>query len=129
MNRRLVIASGIVLFGFFILVTSQAQEQSAEELQRIREQRLLEWHAHQQARQNFEQNTSIDQPYQQQSNAREVAPEAEDLFSAAINGNVAQIDRSLSMGLDVNVSNSERETALHMAGGSQGAIFSGDLSG
>jgi ankyrin repeat protein len=42
-------------------------------------------------------------------------PEADDLFAAAINGNTTKIGVLLSDGLDVNTSNGERETALHMA--------------
>ena len=45
----------------------------------------------------------------------QAAPEADDLFIAAVNGNNAQIGKLLAQGLDINVSNSERETALHMA--------------
>jgi len=49
------------------------------------------------------------QPYTQ------AVPEAEDLFLAAVNGNNNQISKLISQGLDINVSNAERETALHMA--------------
>lgn len=42
-------------------------------------------------------------------------PESDDLFLAATNGNNGQIGDLLSQGLDINVSNVERETALHMA--------------
>ena len=80
-----------------------------QELQSIREQRLLEWHAKQQTM----QNTSLDQQYY--DSTFQNIPEAEHLFSAANNGNVAQIRQLLAQGLDINVSNNERETALHMA--------------
>jgi ankyrin repeat protein len=45
----------------------------------------------------------------------QTAPESEDLFLAAVNGNNAQIAKLLAQGLDINTSNAERETALHMA--------------
>ncbi len=45
----------------------------------------------------------------------QVAPEADDLFMAAVNGNNAQIGKLLAQGLDINISNAQRETALHMA--------------
>ena len=119
---------GIVVVGLVIQVTCQAQEwngQSVAEQQRIREMRLLEWHAQEQAaqgvqqRQNIDQgqnqlqNASLNQPYQQSPAA--VAPDREDLFNAASAGNIQQISKLLSQGLDINVSNRERETALHMA--------------
>ena len=43
------------------------------------------------------------------------APVADDLFSAALNGNNQAIGQLLSQGLNVNSANNERETALHMA--------------
>ncbi len=51
----------------------------------------------------------------QQGDYVQATPEADDLFMAAVNGNNAQIGKLLAQGLDVNVSNTERETALHMA--------------
>lgn len=88
---------------------TQYYQQSPEELRRIREQRLLEWYAQQQ------QNTSLNQAPRQQEQYVRTVPEAEHLFSAARNGNIDQIRNILSQGLDINVSNRERETALHMA--------------
>lgn len=113
----------IALFG---QVTVQAQDwngdnyQSPDEQQRIREMRLLEWHAQQQQNnvQGDVQNVSMNESYQQEQYQQEsapIAPEREDLFSAASAGNIQQIRKLLSQGLDVNVSNNERETALHMA--------------
>lgn len=119
---------GIVLVGLFAQVTCQAQDwngQSAAEQQRIREMRLLEWYAQEQAAQgvqqqqyieqgqNQSQNVSLNQPYQQAP--AEAAPERQDLFDAANAGNIQQISKLLSQGLDINVSNVQRETALHMA--------------
>ncbi len=52
---------------------------------------------------------------QEQQQYAQAAPEADDLFLAAVNGNNAQVAKLLSQGLDINASNSERETALHMA--------------
>ncbi len=51
----------------------------------------------------------------QQGQHVQATPEADDLFMAAVNGNNAQIGKLLAQGLDINVSNTERETALHMA--------------
>jgi len=115
-----------LLFALFFNASSHAQDsatityQSSEEQQRIREMRLLEWHAQQQGHgqtsqnhnQGNYQNTSLNQPYQP---AAVATPEREDLFDAANAGNIQQISKLLSQGLDINVSNAERETALHMA--------------
>jgi len=90
---------------------SQYYQQSPEELRRIREQRLLEWYAKQQQ----SQNTSLGQAPRQQQQYEPAVPEAEHLFEAASSGNINQIRNILSQGLDINVSNRERETALHMA--------------
>ena len=115
---------GIVLVGLFAQGTCQAENwngQSAEEQRRIREMRLLEWHAQEQAQQNAQiqqnqsqyepQNVSSNQPYDP---APVVSPERQDLFDAANAGNIQQISKLLSQGLDINVSNAQRETALHM---------------
>lgn len=110
---------GLVVVGLFTQSTCLAQ--TPEEQQRIREMRLLEWHAQEQAQQYSQQdnqvqyqaeNVSFNQPYQE---APVAAPDREDLFNAASAGNIQQIRKLLSDGLDVNVSNGERETALHMA--------------
>ena len=112
----------ILIVGLFTQVTCQAQDwngQSVSEQQRIREMRLLEWFAQEQAAQGNQQqqgqsqNVSLNKPYQQEPTA--VAPDREDLFNAASVGNTQQISKLLSQGLDVNISNRERETALHMA--------------
>lgn len=42
-------------------------------------------------------------------------PDAEDLFDAASNGDVGTISRLLQEGININVANGQRETALHMA--------------
>lgn len=109
--------------------------QSTAEQQQIREMRLLEWYAKQQqgqanqqqseqyvnqalrnqgqGNQNNHQNISLNKPYQQASAV--ASPQKEDLFNAANAGNTQQISKLISQGLDVNVANAERETALHMA--------------
>lgn len=46
---------------------------------------------------------------------RVATPNAEDLFAAATNGNVAMIGKLLQQGVNANSANRERETALHMA--------------
>ncbi len=101
-----------------MLFQTTAQAQTPEEQQRIREMRLLEWHAQEQAQFNAAQtqNISLDQPYQPESVPETTAaPNREDLFNAASAGNIQQMSKLLAEGLDVNISNSERETALHMA--------------
>ena len=121
--------AGLLVIGLFTQATSYAQDweaggyQSPEEQQRIREMRLLEWHAQEQSGQYVEeqsqqvqgesQNVSFNQPQRQAP--EQVAPAREDLFNAANSGNVQQISKLLSQGLNVNVTNNERETALHMA--------------
>ena len=98
-----------------------AADQNTFEQQKISEMRLLEWYAQQQqAEQRIPQtaphNVSGNQPYNPLSDPAPVAePEAEDLFAAANAGNVNQLRTLLSQGLDINTSNRERETALHMA--------------
>ena len=52
---------------------------------------------------------------QSQQQYTQATPESDDLFLAAVNGNHNQIAKLLAQGLDINVSNAERETALHMA--------------
>jgi len=104
---------------------SHAQEyvsdQTILEQRRIREMRLLEWYAQQQQAeqripQSAHQNSSTNQPYNPPSTPAQAAtPEAEDLFAAANAGNVNQLRTLLSQGLDINISNRERETSLHMA--------------
>ena len=111
----------MLIVGLNIFSVSQAQDyvgdQTALEQQRIREMRLLEWYAQQEQGQHVApQTVSVDQPYNAPSAPASVAtPEAEDLFAAANAGNVNQLRMLLSQGLDINISNRERETALHMA--------------
>ena len=108
------------------LINAQDKQQQEwqEAQQQLRETRLQEWKeqkeadaaadawraAHPQPQpvmHNVNQNTAYKAPVPE--------PEADDLFAAALNGNVDQIRRLVSQGLDINVSNQERETALHMA--------------
>ena len=110
------------IIGLNAFSVSQAQDYVSDETleqQRIREMRLLEWYAQQQQAeqlipQPFQQNISANKPYNPQS-APAAAPEADDLFAAAKAGNVNQLRILLSQGLDINISNRERETSLHMA--------------
>jgi len=53
--------------------------------------------------------------YQPRANQFQQAPDAEELFDAATSGNVQRIGQLLSQGIDINASNAEGETALHMA--------------
>ncbi len=50
-----------------------------------------------------------------QPQATSEKPEPEALFNAASSGNNSTIARLLSQGININVANNERETALHMA--------------
>ena len=60
-------------------------------------------------------NQSSNQQTYKQGNALLPAPVADDLFAAALNGNNQAVGQLLSQGLNVNSTNNERETALHMA--------------
>ena len=50
-----------------------------------------------------------------QAVARTPIPQADDLFNAASQGNINLIGRLIREGLNINVANRERETALHIA--------------
>ena len=54
-------------------------------------------------------------PPVRKATAKARVPHADELFGAATSGNVNLIARLLQQGVNVNVANSERETALHMA--------------
>ncbi len=47
--------------------------------------------------------------------ARQPVPDVEDLFNAASNGDINTISRLLQEGININASNNQKETALHMA--------------
>ncbi len=121
MCKRLITFITTLFIGLNFFSVSQAQDitsdQTALEQQRIREMRLLEWYAQQQQdEQSIPRNVSVNQPYNAPNSPAPIAtPEAEDLFAAANAGNVNQLRTLLSQGLDINISNRERETALHMA--------------
>jgi hypothetical protein len=90
-----------------------APQQQAPQ-QRTREYYQQRWLA----QQNQAAQPANPQPvsYQQgQQQYAQATPEVDDLFMAAVNGNNAQIGKLVAQGLDINVSNAERETALHMA--------------
>ncbi|MEB8431275.1 ankyrin repeat domain-containing protein [Cocleimonas sp. KMM 6892] len=125
MRKLLLSLITLLIVGLNFVSVSHAQDynngQTSLEQQRIREMRLLEWYAQQQQAeqgvpQSATQNVSGNQPYNAPRAPAPVAtPEADDLFAAANAGNVNQLRTLLSQGLDINVSNRERETALHMA--------------
>ena len=95
-------------------IEQQYQQQQVNPVQPqndIRAIRLREW---QEAQRNQAQPVVQQQPYNEPRNT-DPAPEADDLFTAAMNGNNAQIGKLLARGLDINTANGERETALHMA--------------
>jgi ankyrin repeat protein len=54
-------------------------------------------------------------PAVRQHVAKPRVPHADKLFEAATYGNVNLIGRLLQQGINVNIANNERETALHMA--------------
>lgn len=54
-------------------------------------------------------------PVVRKPTAKAPVPHADELFGAATYGNINLITRLLQQGVNVNVANSERETALHMA--------------
>ncbi len=57
---------------------------------------------------------------------QKIVPQADSLFTAASSGNVGAIARLINQGINVNIANRERETALHMAaakGHYQAAIY------
>lgn len=95
------------------IVNAEHQNEWQREQHRIREYRLQQWNEQQRNLQPTNNNQVISR--QQASVAPQVEPEADELFAAAINGNVNQISSLLSRGLDINISNAERETSLHMA--------------
>jgi len=102
---------------------SQAGWQSEEELQRIREYRLQQWHEQQQ--QQYAQPQAVLHDESQNIPQQQV-PDTGSFLEAAQNGNIAQLRQMLAQGLDINVSNPDRETALHMAaarGHFQAVIF------
>ncbi len=97
-----------------LALDAQQQDQVYQaEQQKIREYRLQQWQKQQQAA--SPQDAPIPVKKTAYIEPQQAEPEADDLFAAALNGNVNQIRRLLAQGLDINVSNPERETALHMA--------------
>jgi hypothetical protein len=94
------------------------QEEKNNQYQEVQQGQAPQQHTREYYQQKWlEQQGQAAQPvaHQQQEQYAQATPEADDLFMAAVNGNNAQIGKLLAQGLDVNVSNSERETALHMA--------------
>ncbi|MEE9310343.1 MAG: ankyrin repeat domain-containing protein [Cocleimonas sp.] len=91
----------------------QEAPQQASPPQHSREYYQKRWLEQQQSRTQA-QPVSYQPQARPEQNAQ-VTPEADDLFLAAVSGNNTQIGQLLSQGLNVNVSNSENETALHMA--------------
>jgi len=87
----------------------ETQPASQQHTRAYYQQKWLEQQGQAQAAQPVVSNMQRQQQYAQ------AAPESDDLFLAAVNGNNAQIDKLLAQGLDINVANRERETALHMA--------------
>ena len=78
----------------------------------IRARRLREWNAAHPQQATQPQNNAYQSPY---NDTPQEAPIADDLFTAATNGDVNQIRQLISRGMNINVSNADGETALHMA--------------
>ena len=118
MHKKLINSAELIMVVLLFQNAGNAQDLSPEQQQRIRETRLLEWYAKEQARLNIQtqtQNTSLDNSYKEEPASAIAVPEANELFAAAISGNNAQLGSLLSQGLNINTSNVEGETALHMA--------------
>lgn len=100
-----------------VLVYEEAQQnpqQYQEVYQQAPQQHTREYYQKKWLEQNQKQEPQVVMAQQHERNTQP-APEADDLFVAAVNGNNGQIGRLLAQGLDVNTANSERETSLHMA--------------
>jgi len=91
------------------------QEPSQEAYQPL--QVTVQAHSREYYQQKWRENQGATQPVMQQpqSQLQRQAPEADDLFMAAVSGNNGQIANLISQGLNINVANAEGETALHMA--------------
>ena len=100
-----------------IYQADQSQQLQNVEQQQAPQQRTREYY--QQKWLEQQRQSQVAQPtmnhMQRQQQYEQAAPESDDLFLAAVNGNNAQIGKLLARGLDVNTANNERETALHMA--------------
>ena len=81
------------------------------------QQATVQGHSPEYYQQKWLESQQAAQPamHQPQSQAQQPAPNANDLFMAAVSGNNGQIANLISQGLNINIANSERETALHMA--------------
>lgn len=104
----------LIFTGLLVQASCSAAEWSGNN-QYQQEQRMLREYAQQQQGWQAPQQNARQQAYRNRAVPAQPVPVAKDLFGAAKSGNVAQLRRLLSQGIDVNVSNRERETALHMA--------------
>lgn len=98
----------------------EQQYQSQEVYQHSQQQAAPQGHSREYYQQKWLESQGVAQPVMQQRQNQQPqktrpAPEADDLFMAAVNGNNSQIGNLVSQGLNINVANAERETALHMA--------------
>ena len=82
----------------------QAEQERAEKAKALQSQRQAQYRAN-------------PKPisYQPTAGQSQEVPEAGALFDAATSGNVQRIGQLLAQGININVANAERETALHMA--------------
>ena len=102
------------------VVIYQDEQQYQEQEVYQQPQQTTQGHNREYYQQKWLESQGVAQPvmHQPQSQPRQQArpaPEADDLFMAAVNGNNGQIGNLVSQGLNINVANTERETALHMA--------------
>lgn len=100
-----------------IYQAEQNQQHQIVEQQQAPQQRTHEYYQQKWLEQQGEMKVAqpVMNDMQGQQQYAQAVPESDDLFLAAVNGNNAQIAKLLGQGLDINVSNAERETALHMA--------------
>jgi len=102
-----------------LVIYQGEQEQAQEVYQQPQQQAAPQGHSREYYQQKWleSQGQATAQPvmHQPQKQPQQPAPEADDLFMAAVNGNNGQIGNLVSQGLNINVANAERETALHMA--------------
>lgn len=99
-------------------VTTYQNELEYQEYEQTQEVYQPQGHSREYYQQKWLESQGMAQPAMQQPQQQhqlQPAPEADDLFMAAVSGNNGQIGRLISQGLNVNVANAEGETALHMA--------------
>jgi len=102
-----------------VIYQNEQHYQEQEKFQEVYQpqQQATQGHSREYYQKKWLESQGVAQPAMQrpQSQPQRPAPEADDLFMAAVSGNNGQIGRLVSQGLNINIANAERETALHMA--------------